>query len=105
MWERIKEFLNSLQRQEDVDTIAEEVLYFLQDEDISEEIIYEIEMQMYGVMDGGPTVPVFLKKLGTIVRSHLEKNEWNLLEKGSNYFSDDEEVEDMYDGYSFKDIG
>lgn len=95
MWERIKYYLNSLQHETDIDTVAEEIVEFLKETELSEEDQYDIEMAMYGIMDNTRTVRSFIKKVGKVIRNKTEHHELELFEKGAHYFDDDEWMGDQ----------
>jgi hypothetical protein len=101
MWERIRNHLNSLQFETNIDSIAEDIVDFLSDTGLSEETQYEIEMALYGIMDNTTAPKAFIKKAGKLIKKKVDEHTIKIFEESAEYYNDDEFLGDQYDGVEF----
>lgn len=97
MWDRIRRHLNSIAASESIDDIAEDIIDFLRDTGLSEDVQYEIEMNIYGIMDHTKSNKAFLQKVGRMIKKKVEEHKLNVFEEGAMFFDEDEYVDEYVD--------
>jgi hypothetical protein len=95
MWERIRRHLNTLSLGDSLDDIAEDIIDFLRDTGLSEDIQYEIEMNLYGLMDHTTSSKAFIQKAARTIKKKVEEHKMNIFEEGAMFYDEDEDLDDV----------
>lgn len=95
MWERIRRHLNSISLTDSIDDIAEDIVDFLRDTGLSEDIQYDIEMSLYGLMDHTKASKAFIQKAGRMIKKKVEEHKLNVFEEGAMFYDEDEYLDDV----------
>lgn len=79
MTEEFMAFLKELQNADDIEEVVDEIIEWMQDKDISGNIKYNIEIELYNLMEHTKTVKSFLRQAKPFIRKALDTEtiRWN----------------------------
>jgi len=89
MWERFKTFIRTLRETEDIEEMADEIITFLEDEEIDADIRYGIELVLYRLMDCEVNPEKFRRKAASQVRKRITASKQLILFDEEEFFDGD----------------
>ena len=95
MWDRIRDYINSLRNEDSIEECVDLLIEYLQDSGLGEDDQYEIETSLYGLMDNHRTVKSFLKKAATMIRKKVLQFNKEMFYEGLMFY--EEEMADALD--------
>lgn len=81
--------------------MAEEIIEFVHESELDEDIQYEIEIGLYSMLDYTKSTKVLLKKAKTFINKKVYTQQYKRYEQGATYYDPDDTEDDneQFDGY------